>query len=388
MPGLAELIEPLGELKVMPGRHIDANSVKDIDVLLIRSITRVDEALLRDSSVHFVGSATSGLDHVDQVYLKQRGIVLADAKGSNADAVVDYCLSAIAQAVIEKKLDPAIGSVGIVGCGEVGGRLSSRLYRMGIDVLRYDPPLRERLWARGAYKLAEGFTELEALASCSVVSLHVPLESAGPFATRNLIDREFLAAMKPDSLLINTCRGGVVNESALLELIKSGEAPRCVFDVWQGEPAVDADLVDYCALATPHIAGYSERAKLQATRMLAQALEEFSSEQSPHGDRFVETDRETDGQIWSYLNNLEAGELEYSAWLQIAAAFPLSDLGSEFKAAVHSALPASLDGYTFDHFRQSLLTRREFSELAIPAKESQRSLWRALRAAGFKVSGE
>jgi erythronate-4-phosphate dehydrogenase len=378
MPGLEQWIAGFGTIEKVPGRDIDQAVVRDADVLLVRSITPVDEKLLAGSKLRFVGSATSGLDHVDRDYLQARGIRLADARGANADAVVDYCLAVLGLMLSRGDLPQLPASAGIIGAGEVGSRLTQRLRRLGIAVKLCDPPLKEKLARSGEHAQAAQLLDKDALHDCELLSLHLPLTEQGLHASRNLLDKDFLAAMKRSALLINAARGGVVDEAALLALGKAGESPLCAFDVWEREPAVNPEMVACCALATPHIAGYSQRAKLQATRALAQQLASFIEQPDLQQDQ---------DSLHLQANLLRLKEPQAASradspalWHSLSTALPLLQLSQDFKLAVARSAEQGMSGAEFDGFRAGLLDRQEFCEM--PAADDP-DLQALQQAAGF-----
>ncbi len=262
MPGVEAIFSAYGEVERVEGRGLAAARLHDADVLLVRSVTTVDRALLAGSAVRFVGTATSGLEHIDQHYLAQRGIHFAHAQGSNANSVVEYVLAAIAACddYLERLLAGA--SLGIVGHGHVGRRLAACARGLGIAVRVCDPWLEP----------FAGSAPLDEVLACEAISLHPELTSAQPWPSYHLVDDGVLARLGADKLLINASRGAVLDNAALLRRLQTGAGPRCVLDVWEGEPRIDTALLPALAFATPHIAGYSLDAKLIASRMLARAL--------------------------------------------------------------------------------------------------------------------
>jgi len=331
-----------GELHLFDGRNVSQADLVDADVLLVRSITAIDESLLSGTKVRFVGTATSGIDHVDTAYLHTAGIHFVDAKGSNANAVVDYCFTALAFAALHRSFSLAGSRVGIVGGGAVGGLFAAKLAELGIEVRCYDPFLA----ARGEGELE--YYSLEAVLECDVVSLHVPLTFDGPHPTRNLIGADQLAALRKSAILINACRGCVVDELALKSFLSKREDIMTVFDVWADEPSIDSSLAQSVDIATPHIAGYSAEAKSNATKVLAQAFEEHFS----LGTAMEKESSEENSDVVVVEN--AHGEL--SEWNTVLAAFPLIELSEQFKQALSEGVGAE----AFDSLRQKLLTRREF----------------------------
>jgi erythronate-4-phosphate dehydrogenase len=250
----------LGEVEELGGRDINRALLADADILLVRSVTRVDAALLEGTRVKFVGTATSGFDHVDRAALKQLGIHFAYAPGSNANSVLEYVLSAIA--CCEDRLEGLLhgGRFGIIGYGVIGRRLHQRLQDLGIPCVAYDP------WLDQSAHPALG--ELDAVLDCDVISIHAELTRREPYPSWHLLDTAALSRISPDALLISAGRGAVVDNQALLHRQRGDTPLTCVLDVWEGEPGIDVNLLPHCRFATPHIAGYSYDGKQLATRML------------------------------------------------------------------------------------------------------------------------
>jgi len=271
IPLIEEFFAGFGEIRRFPGRSIDRATVAEADVLLVRSVTNVDQALLEGSKVRFVGTCTIGTDHLDLEYFAQAGIHWSSAPGCNARGVVDYVLgSLLTLAEIEGVALPG-RTYGVVGAGEVGGRLIQVLRGLGWNVLVCDP----------VRQAAEGgdYLSLEQLIEqCDVISLHTPLTRSGDLATWHLLDKARLQQLKPGTWLINAARGPVVDNQALREVLLEREDLQAVLDVWEEEPTVDQALADLCVLATPHIAGYSLDGKQRGTAQIYQAYCRFSGQ--------------------------------------------------------------------------------------------------------------
>lgn len=260
IPLLDEFFSDFGTIHRLPGRAITAQDVRDADLLLVRSVTQVNRALLEGSRVRFVGTCTIGTDHLDLDYFAEVGIVWSSAPGCNARGVVDYVLGSVLTLAEREGVDPAARVYGVVGAGQVGGRLVNLLRGLGWQVRVCDPPR----------QAAEGgdFDSLEQIIDeCDVISLHTPLDAS----TRHLFDTTRLAALKPGTWLINASRGAVVDNAALRSLLPQRPDLKVVLDVWEGEPQADVELAALCQLATPHIAGYSLDGKLRGTAQIYQA---------------------------------------------------------------------------------------------------------------------
>ena len=264
MCAVEEVFSAVGDVSLADGRAITSAQLQGVDVLLVRSVTRVDADLLQDHPLRFVGSATSGIDHVDRLALQERGIGFAWAGGSNADSVVDYVLSAICQCA--DKLEQLLngGVLGIVGYGHIGRRLQLRLSALGIGCKVSDP------WLSAAEFPI--LTSLEEVLDCDVVCLHAALTHARPWPSYHLLGAGELQQLRPDSLLINAGRGELVDSEALHQYLREKGAPPVILDVWEGEPRVDESLLALVRFGTAHIAGYSYDAKLRATQMLYRSL--------------------------------------------------------------------------------------------------------------------
>ena len=256
------------------GRTVTAEQLIDADVLLVRSITQVNQELLHlNKKLSFVGSATIGTDHIDHDYLRQRGVVFHAAPGCNAISVAEYVLSALVVLAERYLLDLSSLTVGIVGGGNTGTRVSEKLNALGIHYKICDPLLaNQQITGKpGNTKLIE-YSSLEDVLACDVISLHVPKVVGGDYPTYQLLNENNLAKLTDEQILISACRGDVIDNDALLKLKQSGHGLKVVLDVWQGEPDVLEALIPFTEIATAHIAGYSLEGKARGSEMLYQAL--------------------------------------------------------------------------------------------------------------------
>ena len=264
IPLLDAFFAGFGEIRRVPGRSIDRATVEQADVLLVRSVTNVNRALLEGSKVRFVGTCTIGTDHLDLGYFNEAGITWSSAPGCNARGVVDYVLGSLMTLAEIEGVDLTQRSYGVVGAGEVGGRLIQVLKGLGWNVKVCDPP--RQAAEGGDYVSLEQIIE-----QCDVISLHTPLTRSGDGATWHLFDQQRLQQLKPGAWLINAARGPVVDNVALREVLLEREDLQAVLDVWEAEPEVDVALAELCVLATPHIAGYSLDGKQRGTAQIYQA---------------------------------------------------------------------------------------------------------------------
>jgi len=374
IPLLESFFGDIGEIRPVSGRTMSAADVQNADILLVRSVTRVNQALLEGSRVRFVGTCTIGTDHVDLNWLESSGIAFSAAPGCNANSVVEYVLSVISLHAERRGVaDWSKLSVGIVGAGNVGGELAHKLDRLGFDVHLCDPPRAEREGDDG-----ETFVSLEEAMACDVVTLHTPLTREGEHATLHMFGQERLSSLAEHQLLINTSRGEVIETAALLARLDEPNPPTVVLDVWEHEPRIHSELVEKVWLATPHIAGYSLEGKVQGSEMVYQALSRYMGLPA----------RKKAGQFLPEpaLNKLSftsAAEEMDSANIAIRSCYDPRRDDARMRLAM--ALPAEERGPAFDRLRRDYPVRREFSSVKIQLKGTSRSMQDTFRALGFKL---
>lgn len=251
IPYIQGVLEPFAEVVYRSGNAFSAADVADADLLIIRTRTRCDEALLAGSKVRMIATATIGFDHIDLDYCRTQGIEVVTAAGCNAAGVLQWVAATLALLSQEEGWQPADKTLGIIGVGNVGKLVEQYARHWGFRVLLCDPPRQAR----------EGgdFLSLEEVVSQSdIITFHTPLDNS----THHLIDEKLIALMRPDATIINASRGEVASTEAL------HNAPqRLCIDVWEREPAIDRILLEKAFITTPHIAGYSAQGKANATAM-------------------------------------------------------------------------------------------------------------------------
>lgn len=265
---LEEFFAPIANITQVDGRAIQPQQVQQADALVLRSTAQVTAELLAGSKVQFVGTCTIGIDHLDTNYMDANAIAWHNAPGCNAEGVVDYAISAMNHAWQVHGIDPRQTTIGVVGAGNVGGRLIKRLQAAGLKVICSDPP------KQAAQQCSDlPYVSLsELLVTADIVSLHTPLTKTGEDATLNLIDANLIQQLRPGSVLISAGRGEVVEQLALLQRLQSQNDLFVYLDVWQQEPNVDPAITSYCQIVTPHIAGHSLEGKVRGTEMIYQSL--------------------------------------------------------------------------------------------------------------------
>lgn len=269
MPYARELFSRLGEVKPVPGRPIPEDELADAQALMVRSVTKVNASLLSGTAVKFVGTATAGTDHVDQAWLGEAGIGFSAAPGCNAIAVVEYVFSALLMLAERDGFVLKDRTVGIVGVGNVGSRLQARLEAWGVRTLLCDPPRADRGDA-GDFRPLE-----ELVREADILTFHTPLFKEGPYKTLHLVDDALIGALKPGAILINACRGRVVDNAALLTRLEAGQDLSVVLDVWEPEPDLNVELLKRVDIGTPHIAGYTLEGKARGTTQVFEAFSAF-----------------------------------------------------------------------------------------------------------------
>ncbi|WP_313017417.1 4-phosphoerythronate dehydrogenase PdxB [Atlantibacter hermannii] len=269
MPYARDLFARLGEVTAVPGRPIPVEKLDDADALMVRSVTKVNSQLLDGKNVRFVGTATAGTDHVDQDYLAQAGIAFSAAPGCNAIAVVEYVFSALLMLAERDGFKLTDRTVGIVGVGNVGGRLQKRLEALGVRTLLCDPP-------RAANGEPGDFQPLDKLVEeADILTFHTPLYKDGPYKTWHLADEALISRLKPGTILINACRGAVVDNAALLKCLEAGQKLSTVLDVWEPEPDLNVALLEKVDIGAAHIAGYTLEGKARGTTQVFEAYSAF-----------------------------------------------------------------------------------------------------------------
>ena len=254
-------------VEYLRGDEIDIRSLRGAGALIVRTRTKCNEHLLKGSEVRLIATATIGKDHIDEEWCEKNGIVVRNAPGCNAPGVAQYLFSSLFQTGFDPKKDV----LGIIGYGKVGRQVAEWAKTLGIKSLVSDILREEAGYRDTDYRGLE-----EVLRNSDAVTLHVPLTFSGDkvkYPTYRMIGEKELGMMKTGALLVNSSRGGVVDESALKASLLTGRV-RGVVDVWEKEPDIDSELLSLVEIGTPHIAGYSYEGKKRATLMVLKALEE------------------------------------------------------------------------------------------------------------------
>lgn len=243
--------------------QITNDVLQHAEILIVRTRTRCDRFLLRNTPVRFIGTATIGTDHIDIDYCRSQHITVCNAPGCNARGVAQYIESALLQ------LDVCKGkTIGIIGVGHVGSLVQQMAQRHGLRTLLYDPP-RQR--AEGGLQWTDKLSTIAEKAD--IITFHTPLTKKGEDKTFHIADSDFFSQCKPTAVIINAARGGIIDETALLG--HASPEMKIVIDTWENEPHINPGLLQRADIATPHIAGYSDEGKRNATRMIINQLANY-----------------------------------------------------------------------------------------------------------------
>ncbi len=266
IPFIKGVLEPFCEIHYKKGDEINAHSVRNADFIIIRTHTRCNKDLLEGSKVKYIASATIGFDHIDTSYCSENGIAWSTAPGCNSPAVQQWVGAAIIKRLSLKGLRPDSLTLGVVGVGSIGSKVVALGRALGMNVICCDPYRAE----------AEGLVDYvnfeDLLKMSNVVTFHVPLTKSGRYPTFHMLDKSNLSLCKPTVYIVNSSRGGVIDENALLGFLDMNTEAQVALDVWEGEPNINAVLLKRALVATPHIAGYSLEGKVMATKMVVDAI--------------------------------------------------------------------------------------------------------------------
>ena len=261
IPFLDDVFPPEIEVLYLSPEDITPEVVHNANALFVRTRTRVNKELLHGSNVQFVATATIGFDHIDQVYCREANIQWVSCPGCNAQAVCDY----VEEAISSLKSNKTNLTIGIIGYGHVGKLVAKMAERNGHRVLLSDPPL------------GIGLSLEEMAPKCDVLTFHTPLTHDSKHPTYHLCNDAILSLCKPDALIINAARGGVIDEQALIHHLQQSPTTQTVIDCWENEPQINLQLLQLSNLATFHIAGYSIAGKMRASEMCLEAFCKFFS---------------------------------------------------------------------------------------------------------------
>lgn len=364
-----EIFSLYGDVISLPGRKITNKVLKHCDALIVRSVTQVDKELLSDTDVKFVGTATIGKDHIDESFLNNAKIFFTDAKGCNANAVAEYTIIAILNWTAEFGVELNKKTIGIIGYGNIGSLVKIYSDMLGLETLINDPPLEKTLGKK--------FSSIEDVLSCDIVTLHVPLTFGGEFPTYKLLNEKNFQLLKPNTLLINTSRGGIIDEQALLNQIKNKNI-NSVIDVWTNEPNINLNFLKHTYIATPHIAGYSYEGKLNGTKIIHDRFIDFFNLENkwivPTKENLISIEEN------NFVSTNKDEIFERRLVKIVNQVYNPFDDTNRMKKLLNTEM--NKEEY-FDNLRKNYPLRKEFSNYKIFLKEEDMKFIKIIRGLGF-----
>jgi erythronate-4-phosphate dehydrogenase len=374
IPFAEECFAHLGKVELLGGRKITPESLADADVLLVRSITKVNAALLAKSPVKFVATATIGFEHVDREYLAGRNIGFTSAPGSNANSVAEYIVAALLALGKKYKFTLAGKSIGIVGVGNVGSKVAVKCAALGMKTILNDPPL--------ARKTNDPkYLSLDEIFNCDFITMHTPLTKEGPDKTYHLADQSFFARMKKGALFFNTSRGSVMQTAALKEVMEQKKLGGVVLDVWENEPNIDPWLLANVDLSTPHIAGYSFDGKVAGLMMIYNAVCDYFNCKPQHNlQDFLPPPKVAEIHITPEDLSQDPEQLIHSTVQQV---YVINR--DDFNTREILLQEPAKRGEFFDLLRKNYPQRREFQNTKVCLPDTHSKLAQSIEGIGFKV---
>lgn len=368
-PLAVEVFSRLGNVTALDTTDVTKQSVRNADILIVRSETKVDGNLLGGSAVRFVGTVTIGTDHIDLEYLASREIQFASAPGSNSNSVAEYLAAALLVWSQRARQTLRGKTIGVVGVGNVGSKVARVARSLGMNVVLNDPPLQRK-------EGSDAYRPMDELMGADFISLHVPLTRSGPDATFHLFDEHRIRKMKPGAVLINTSRGSVVASSAVSGALSSKHLSTAILDVWEVEPVIDMALLNQVMLGTPHIAGYSLDGKVNALRRVYEQVCRFLKIPAEPVDVPI------DGTGREEISVPEDMSGEEAVLHNIVRQTYDIELDDRLLRHVVS-LPGSERGPFFMKLRADYRIRREFPHTRVILSSRHESLHETLRNLGF-----
>jgi len=373
IPYVRELFSELGSITLCSGRAMTPDMLRDADVLLVRSVTKVNAALLAGSPVKFVGTATIGADHVDESYLASRQIRFTTAAGSNSNSVAEYVMTA--QLLLAERFGWNIEgkTLGIIGVGNIGTKVADKAKALGLHLLFNDPP-KQRLTGDKQY-----IPLADLLAAADFVTCHVPLTKSGPDPTYHLLDTARLNVLRTHTLLINSSRGEVVDNQALKKILSAQKIRGAVLDVWEPEPNLNPQLLALTEIATPHIAGYSFDGKVNGAVMLYRELCAMLHRQPT----LSAEDLLPAPPVKELTLAVHAGSDQALLCQALTAIYDLPGDDARMRQILN--LPPNEQASYFDKLRKNYPIRRESHNTLVRLDQPRPALAEKLRLLGFKV---
>lgn len=354
IPYVQDAFNTLGDVSIKNGRKLNQKDLKQTDILLVRSVTRVNKALLYKTPVKFVASATAGFNHIDLDYLASQDIGFARAPGSNAISAAEYVFSGICLWSLKTERELSDLCIGIIGYGNVGSRVKQLCDAAGLKCIINDPPLKQKQQVeKNTHKSHPQYSTIEEALACDIVTLHTPLSHNGEHPTYRLLNTQRINELNPNTLFINASRGETVDEPALLARMDEKNDLTLILDVWENEPKISTKMLKHTLIGTPHIAGYSIDGKIRGTEMIYQATCDYLKKAPQWSAKQVNFGKNLKPHI--DISNI------HDIQKQILSAYDITLDNNALKKILDDESLAK--GNYFDTLRKNYPARREFSTL-------------------------
>jgi erythronate-4-phosphate dehydrogenase len=368
IPFAKEAFSDLGKVTLIPGREITNDSLKSADILITRSVTKVNESLLKDTPVEFVGTATIGTDHLDLDYLNSKNIRYESSPGCNSNAVTEYIYTALIRLAIVHRFNLADKSIGIIGYGNIGSKVAKVAESFSLQTLINDPPLQR-------ITNTDFFVSYKKALEADIITFHVPLNMEGIDKTYHLLSNEIFREIDSKKIIINASRGSVIANNDLKEFLIENKNI-AVLDVWENEPEINTDLLQFTAYGTPHIAGYSMEGKVNGTVMIYESLCRFLKV-NPSWKPALPKVKNPE------LNYAPDQSLEDSLNKIICDIYNIQNDDKNLRKVRN--LDKNERGKYFDYLRKNYPVRREFSNYTIKIRKELIKEIKVLKALRFNV---
>jgi erythronate-4-phosphate dehydrogenase len=367
IPFIKGVLDDKANIIYLNGADINNENVKNADALIIRTRTRCDEKLLKNSSVKYIATATIGFDHIDTEYCRTNNISWTNAPGSNAGSVEQYIASALMLLQQKRKIELSSAIVGIVGVGNVGKRVAAFCKNIGVKTLLNDPP-------RQRAEKNTNFVSLDEIAEkCNIITFHTPLNVSGEDKTFHLADKHFLASLRKKPTIINAGRGEIIETEALRNAQKQELISGIVLDCWENEPEIDRELLQICDISTPHIAGYSADGKANATSACVQYISKCFDLKL--NDWIVKNiPQPTQSEI--NIDNLQLNDKNTILAKAILYSYNIEE----------DCIRLKENPQAFEKLRNNYPLRREFSSYSVSLSQENKEVEQLLEKLGFQIT--
>ena len=291
LDNLKKKFEVLYDEKLCENKIELEKTIKDYDALIVRNKTKVNSEVLKNASnLKFIGRLGVGLDNIDTEYCKNKDIHVQPATGMNADSVAEYVVSS-SMSLIKKIPMFHNGTIkgewprttiksreikqkylGIIGFGTIGKKVAEYSSKNGLNILAYDPYIKEINDKEIDAKLS---SLNEIYEKSDIVSIHLPLTDE----TKNMINKSSFSQMKNKPIIINTSRGGIINESDLIEAYHKNIISGFALDVFEKEP-IESEFYKKIkqsmnCILTPHISGVTTESNIRVSDFIVKKITDF-----------------------------------------------------------------------------------------------------------------